>query len=299
MKLNVSLFKQTPEENILKNFISSVTIHQEDSIYTLKFKIKAKFSFPTSQQVLVFKSKKLEEGNKVKDYGMKDGDTIYLIEHLEARKLDLQVNVVIFISNSDNSLCSKLYQLKVNKQDSVFLIKEKLKHNLSICKKFFLVSNFKILEENQTLEGNGLSNDSKIYIIQRELQTKRKRESTEETDEKRMKLTKYIDISSVMNDLNGKKLEKKLYRWWIPIEVTFDKSYLPELSLFVQRKSDSKEYLISKSPILRNGKNSGAVLELDLSTNLFWMKENEVYQFSFVVRKMKYEKIIRWVKIEQ
>lgn len=299
MKLQVSLMKKTSEENKFKNYMVTVNVHPQDSIYTLKFKIKARFSFPTSHQVLVHKSKKLEEGKRIKEYELKDGDTIYLIEHLETKKLNLQVNIVLFINQLENGLFSKLFQLKVNKGDSVFLTKEKLKHNLSIGKQFYLVSNYKILEETKSLEENGLINDSKLFIIQKELQSKRKSQPTEETEEKRMKLTKYIDISSVMNDLNGKKLEKRLYRWWIPIEVTFDKSTLPELALFVQRKSDEKEYLVSKSPILRNGKNSGAVLELDLSTNLFWMKENEVYQFSFVVRKMKYEKIIRWVKIEQ
>nr|XP_043639124.1 phosphatidylinositol 4-kinase gamma 3 [Erigeron canadensis] len=137
-----------------------IRVSESESIASIKLRIQTSKGFYVKNQMLVFDGKELARNNyRVRDYGVTDGDVLYLVLRLS----DLQTITV-------RTVCGKEFELKVERKRNVGYVKQQI---ASREKSFVgpddqaLICNGEELEDQRLISDLCSSEDATIHFLVR------------------------------------------------------------------------------------------------------------------------------------
>ncbi|KAL7065594.1 hypothetical protein AAHC03_025451 [Spirometra sp. Aus1] len=127
-------------------------VSDSESVSGIKCRIQCEKRIPVDKQTLTFDGLTLEDSRQLKDYGIKNGSTLFLSLPLDFSK---EINVSVTLPSG------RVVRLWVNEKDTVDSLKEQL---WRLCRlpsqEYELVLDGALLSGSQTLASCGLKDDS-------------------------------------------------------------------------------------------------------------------------------------------
>lgn len=135
----------------------SVEVDPNDDVKDLKRKIFDKEGIRAEDQRLIFAGKQLEDGNRVSDYSMSQGNTVHLV-------LRVRGGMQIFV----RTLSGKSIAVEVNPEDRIEMLKARIHDKEGIpVENQRLIYAGKSLEDGNTLSDYSIQSGSNLNLVLR------------------------------------------------------------------------------------------------------------------------------------
>lgn len=152
LHFNMQIYIKSLTRSILLN------VEPSDKIEELKTQIEEKDGIPIQEQSLIFLHKKLENGNSIQDYDIRNNSTIYLF--LPLKGSGMQIFVTTIIGNH--------ITLTVEPNELIENIKEKIKQKLGYeISDQIIIFGGKKLENGNTLQDYSVQKNSTLHLVAR------------------------------------------------------------------------------------------------------------------------------------
>jgi len=135
----------------------TLDVEATDSIETVKVMIQDKEGIPTDQQIIIFRSKQLEDGKAVSGYDIKEGSKLHL---LIRQKEGMQIFVV--------TLTERAFSLDVEPSETIANVEAKIQEKDAFTGfglRLFLPG--KHLDDEKTLSDYNITNKAILILLLR------------------------------------------------------------------------------------------------------------------------------------